>query len=372
MTPAGAEDRQGEAAADVFFLHPTTYFSGESWNQPLDDPETNRRTDERVLRNQASAFNGAGRVFAPRYRQATLGAFFTDDTADADAARALAYSDVRRAFRHYLAEWGGDRPLVIAAHSQGSRMALRLLSEHFAGDAAAAGGTAGLDVGEGGARARRPAAVPARAGPPVGGPGAAVDRGGAGVSGAPPALRRRLVAAYLVGVPLPEAALEETLPGLPLCRSAEQTGCVVTWNSVEAGARPQRLERPRVWFPDGPRVVDGRGLLCVNPVSWRADGSRTARDAHLGAVRFGEGDGEDHGGGEGDGGGDGGAAPRPVRYLLTARCRQGLLEVELSEDFGPGVLGEDYHLLDYSLFYMDVRRNVARRVEAFLEARDGA
>ena len=280
-----------------------------------------------MLRNQASAFNGAGRVFAPRYRQATLGAFFTDDTADADAARALAYSDVRRAFLHYLETWGGDRPLLIAAHSQGSRMALRLLSEFFArGDGARA---AGVAVG------------PGRAAP---------DRDD---------LRHRLVAAYLVGVPLPDAALTETLPGVPLCRSAEQTGCVVTWNSVEAGARPGRLERPRVWFPGGPRVVDGRDLLCVNPVSWRADGARTARDEHLGAVRFGEGDGE------------GAAAPRPLRDLLRARCREGLLEVELSEDFGPGLLGEDYHLVDYSLFHMDVRRNVARRVEAFLEGRDG-
>ena len=55
---------------DVFFVHPTTYVNPEHWNQPLDDVTANTMTDDWVMRDQASVFNGCCQVYAPRYRQA--------------------------------------------------------------------------------------------------------------------------------------------------------------------------------------------------------------------------------------------------------------------------------------------------------------
>ena len=63
---------QKEAAVDVFFVHPTTYIGRDSWNQRIDDSRVNDLTDSWVMRDQASVFNECCRVFAPRYRQATL------------------------------------------------------------------------------------------------------------------------------------------------------------------------------------------------------------------------------------------------------------------------------------------------------------
>ena len=55
----GAEDGQAKAGVDVFYVHPTTYYSRASWNAPLDVAKVNRRTDKTAVRNQASAFSTA-------------------------------------------------------------------------------------------------------------------------------------------------------------------------------------------------------------------------------------------------------------------------------------------------------------------------
>ena len=55
--------------------------------------------------------------------------------------------------------------------------------------------------------------------------------------------------------------LDEFSDGLPLCRSAAQAGCYMSWNTMLEGGNAQL------------RVKD-RGLTriaCVNPLSWKAD-----------------------------------------------------------------------------------------------------
>jgi len=51
-----------DRSADVFFVHPTTYFGGAS-NARFDEPGiTRRRLEQGVLRFQASTFNGCCRI----------------------------------------------------------------------------------------------------------------------------------------------------------------------------------------------------------------------------------------------------------------------------------------------------------------------
>lgn len=181
-TPGDLRDRQADAAADVFFLHPTTYTGkkGERlWNGPIYDPDLNARTDSGTIKFQASIFNGAGRVFAPRYRQAHLQAYYSKDQASARQAFALAYSDIKAAFEYYLEQYHDGRPLIIASHSQGTTHAKRLLADYF------------------------------EASP----------------------LREKLVAAYLVGIAVAADAYDD----LPPCREAKQTGCIVSWRTYREG-----------------------------------------------------------------------------------------------------------------------------------------
>ncbi len=300
----GEQDLQASAAADVFFIHPTTHY-GRAWNAAIDAPEPARFVETLVLPNQAAIFNAAGRVFAPRYRQATVWTFTTRRDFDA-AARAmeLAYSDVERAFDAWARQ--SDRPVVIAGHSQGSYHALRLLAERFEGDES---------------------------------------------------MRTRLVAAYLVGIPLPSDVFERTIPSIPLCAESDQTGCVLGWNTVLERARPSRLARRLpVHYPGGVwETTAGRRLVCTNPLGTGEEWSPL--EAHRGAVLFVDAAGRP-------------VEPRAEPGLTRARCVDGVLEIETTVPVryrrDPLARRGDLHLVDYSLFFLDVRSDVVRRVEAFV------
>jgi len=172
--------------ADVFFVHPTSFF-GEAetvaWNANLNDTVVNNETDSRSVLFQASVFNGSCRVFAPRYRQANMKAFYVYGTPSAKEAFDLAYGDVRDAFLHFLKNYNSNRPMIIASHSQGSLHAIRLLQEFFDG---------------------KP-------------------------------LQKRLVCAYIVGYQIKKDAFKKLLIG----DHADQTGCYVGWRSYAKGEIPK-------------------------------------------------------------------------------------------------------------------------------------
>jgi hypothetical protein len=291
---SGASNLQARARVDVFFVHPTTYYKDDHFNAPIDDPDAARITDTGVMAIQASAFNGAGRVFAPRYRQMALGGYFT---ADREKGLELAYTDVERAFDLWLAEWSQGRPFVLASHSQGTRHAQTLLERRFAGEAG------------------RP-------------------------------LRERLVAAYLVGGWIDEARLGAELP-LPPCESATQTGCVVGWRTVLEDAQPERVE-----------LEPPARNLCTNPLSWTRGPEPAAASANLGSLPLRR--------------NDRASLPPVDAALVGARCAEGWLRIAPPpERKGYDVLvrGGDYHVYDYALFHMNVRRNAEARAEAYLRSR---
>ena len=286
VTPAGEVDRQAEAAVDVFFLHPTTYYSRKGWNQPLDDEKANELTDKSILRNQAGAFNGVGRIYAPRYRQATLFSFM-DMEDNGPKALQLAYDDVKRAFEYYLGNYNEGRPIILASHSQGSRHGIKLIEDYFSEEP----------------------------------------------------LRSRLVAAYMVGWYQPPEANNSAIAGVPICDSPDQTGCWLTWNAMG---------------PDADRERIGRSAVCVNPLTWRADGEFASQELNLGGVVFPE---------------DGSEQPEPDMSVVSARCEDGILLVSRPEAEGYSYMPmgpDNYHIYDYNFFYMNIRRNAEERVEAYL------
>jgi hypothetical protein len=175
-----------QPAADVFFIHPTTFMGGLAWNADINDTELNAKTDERAIKHQASIFNQSGRVYAPRYRQMSFGGFFTEDTTSEKKALMLAYRDVKTAFQYYLRNYNENRPIIIASHSQGTVHAIRLIQEFFDGTE----------------------------------------------------LQPQLVAAYLPGWPVTPA----TFSSIPACLSPDQTGCVTSWNSWKMGSLPKNYD----------------------------------------------------------------------------------------------------------------------------------
>ncbi len=120
--------------ADVFFLHPTTFIKeirNSALNADVNDDALNKETDEKTILNQASVFNNCARIFAPRYRQAHLKAYFRPNSDNSKEAFDTAYADLKKAFQYYLDHYNQGRPIIIAAHSQGAMHAIRLLKDFF-------------------------------------------------------------------------------------------------------------------------------------------------------------------------------------------------------------------------------------------------
>lgn len=279
-TPAA----QQTAKADVFFIHPTTFYGADSWNASLQDEALNEATEQGSIRHQASVFNATCRVFAPRYRQMVLGGFYDKtptETASKKKALMLAYEDVKQAFEHYLNHENNGRPIVIAGHSQGALHGLWLLDEYFDGEP----------------------------------------------------LQDQLVVAYLPGWPIPDTLFQH----LPLSQRPEQTGCLAGWSTFLKGHYPDDYDT----FYQGAEVV--------NPLSWEANEERASSDLH------------------------GGLLMRNYKIIrrqkIWAEREGGMLWINRPH---PLWLTKRYHVGDINIFWVNIRENVARRVDSFLDQKNAA
>ena len=216
--PSPLVNEPKDSSVDVFFIHPTTYtrdISGD--NASIDDEYINAKTDYSTILYQASVFNGKCRVFAPRYRQASIKVFFDKDETKQKQAFALAYGDIVNAFTYYMEHWNNGRPLIIAGHSQGSFIAEKLLKDYFE------------------------------------------DK----------PLSKKLVVAYIAGWPVPR----EYFTSLKICSDSLQTGCICSWRTLRNGYIPYILRdekgnayvtNPLTWTTDSsyaPRNLNRGSVL---------------------------------------------------------------------------------------------------------------
>ena len=233
LPPYPLHPGRADGPADVFFVHPTTYNGGEEWNGPIDHPRSARQLAEVMIPNYAGPFLRVGRVFAPRYRQASLYGVMSLRE-DAQDARRFAYEDVRRAFRYYLATANKGRPLVLVGVEQGGAIAARLLRDEIAPD---------------------------------------------------PTLSGRLAAAYLIRTVVP-AGPGGT--GVRPCTMRGEPRCVVAYMPVEdrdPAAGRRILRRALVWGDAGDlEWLGGRPALCVNPVLGRTGNELAGKRDNLGAA----------------------------------------------------------------------------------------
>jgi hypothetical protein len=203
---------------DCFYVYPTV----------SDSPTVNANLqiglrETAVALTQASRFSQVCKVYAPVYRQITLGAL--DHPKRITLANALvSYRSVVSAFRDYLAHYNQGRGIVFIGHSQGATILIRLLQQE-------------------------------------------VDRR--------PSVRRRLVSALLLGgnVTVPRG---RTTGGdfahIPACTSSTTTGCVVAYSSFTAKP-PPGSQFGRTTSDAGVRFLAPRRpspklrVMCVNPAA---------------------------------------------------------------------------------------------------------
>ena len=190
---------------DCFYVYPTVDMHLRKGNHAeLDDVGDVRDT----VRSQIARFTETCAVYAPFYRQVSIGTYLADDSADKDHYFAVAYSDVAAAFRYYMAHYNHGRRVALIGHSQGAQMIVMLIHDTFDRDEA---------------------------------------------------LRRQLVVAMPIGFYFDAptgATVGGTFANLVACTTDAQTGCIVTYRSIASGDRPE----PKFW-----KLAAGHTAMCVNP-----------------------------------------------------------------------------------------------------------
>ena len=200
--------RATETKADCFYVYPTLS------NDPGGNSDMIANDEERrVVETQFARFGTVCRTFAPLYRQSTLTWLRSNMTGKPiPVDMELRYTDVRDAWRQYLASDNGGRPFVLVGHSQGSGLLKRLIAEEIEGKPVAAQMLSAMLAGHN---------VAVAAGKDIGG----------------------------------------DFKSTPFCRSASQTGCIIAWASFRASAPPP--DNSRYGRPPAP----GLEVVCANPAA---------------------------------------------------------------------------------------------------------
>jgi hypothetical protein len=145
------------------------------------------------------------------------------------------------------------------------------------------------------------------------------------------ALRKQLVCAYVVGMGVDGKSYQMLRP----CPAANQTGCYVTWSSFKMGYDP------------GKSVL--RGAPNVNPITWTYGSAYAEPSQTKGGI-----------------------------FLKIKRRRDHAVGAQIHDDYlwvknkMPIIRSwKVLHLVDYNLFWFDIRQNVADRVKEYLHPMAG-
>jgi len=275
---------------DVFYVYPTVSSNG-SGNMDITN-KNEQALAKGIFDAQASVFKGNANVYAPYYRQMSTGAKIPDDpnalATDLDEFKKAA-GDVQDAFNYYINNLNNGRPFIIAGHSQGTMALIELIKKEF---------------------------------------GNSED------------LRKRLVAAYLIGYTVTDEDL--ALSGLTAAQGESDTGVVVTFNTQSATS------------VGGPMLM--KGANCINPLNWKTDATPADASLNKGAVFFNDSTGEF-------------LREAPQYCGAEINPETGALMTTKIEDeleIGPYPEGV-YHRFDYALWYRNIEQNVKVRIESYLK-----
>lgn len=325
FVPAGIPINHAPKNADVFYVHPTLFFSPKRWNANLDNTQVNELIDEVVIPHQVSVFNGSCRIFAPRYRQATFHSFI-EISKDSEAALSFAYQDVAKAFKYYLENLNDGRPFFLAGHSQGCLHVIRLLEEEVENKDCLA----------------------------------------------------NFIAAYAIGFQFPKDKFGTSLHNIKPSNSPLDHKSVIAWDTyiLDGQVQHQRdhvqqyYAKTKTWEPRAYKPI-----ISINPLSFTQEKKWFDSSYNQGSTRVLFEDESKFDIKKAFGGKVMGiksiGLSAPILGEVGARLdEEGFLRISKPKTarFNMGVMpGGNYHNHDITLFYMNIRENIGHRLDAYLK-----
>ncbi|MEY3541883.1 MAG: hypothetical protein RLZZ204_695 [Bacteroidota bacterium] len=146
-------------------------------------------------------------------------------------------------------------------------------------------------------------------------------------------LSKQLVCAYLVGM----GVKKNEYVSIPVCKDSSSTGCFVSWRTF------------RYDYNDGWATRTDTTIAVVNPITWKTTNEIADKTMQQGAVLY--------------------NLKKVYSQTQSAQVEGSALWV--SHPKFPGSFlyrSKNFHAGDINLFYVDVRKDVSRKIDAFLKS----
>lgn len=212
---------------DVIYYYPTAYFSDDITQcaiSDIDDPGM-VVTGTSFVNNNCLVFKETCNVYAPLYRQSDVSYASNLDAPTFNSFMNFTSSqDPTAAIDYYFKNLNGERPFILAGHSQGSATLIKLLENYFKDH---------------------------------------------------PEYLERMIAAYAIGFSVTGDFLASH-PYLKFAEGADDTGVIISWNTEGPGNK------------NADNFVVEKGAISINPLNWKRDETYAPVSENLGSYINGE------------------------------------------------------------------------------------
>lgn len=139
-------------------------------------------------------------------------------------------------------------------------------------------------------------------------------------------MKEQMVVAYIVGMPVFNHYFQQLKP----CENESQTNCYCSWSTFAYNFSPTNFYS---------------GAVVTNPINWTIDGTYANYEDNLGGVGF--------------------RFNRVIPNFTDARSKDGILWIRKPNYFLGKLPINNYHIADINLFWMNIRKNVADRINSY-------
>lgn len=209
---------------DIFYVYPTAWTPENATNPIYCDIDNSSMltTTAFIYKIQATAFETAGNIYAPYYRQANAAyTLALKEEQRWEVIKKIPALDVNEAFDYYIKHYNNNRPFIIAGHSQGANVMLFLLSDYMAKN---------------------------------------------------PEVYARMIAAYVIGYPVTTEFMTAN-NHLKFAEGPDDTGVIISYNTQSPSVLPQ-----------GNFVIGSSIGLVINPINWKRDETPATASESLGSL----------------------------------------------------------------------------------------
>ena len=145
-------------------------------------------------------------------------------------------------------------------------------------------------------------------------------------------LKQKLIAAYIVGI----YTSPQLCQNIPACEKPDQTGCICSWRTFKKGYTEEFVKKEK------------QTAIVTNPLTWDSSKPIAYRNENPGSILF--------------------KFNKIKRHVADAINHGGVLWTRKPVFFGNFLFNyKNYHIADYNLYYISIRKNAALRVETYLK-----